>query len=103
MKDQLPAGFLSPGVRRFTLMLKLHGFDYENRNSLQSVTAERAAKLSMAIAHQERLIDGLPMLFSTRLHQRKYRKKYDWMNAKYRHRLRVLNLLMKSYDELISN
>jgi len=85
------------------MTLRAFGFDYENPKSLQSVTAERAARLTRLIAYNERMHAELPTLFSNRLHQRKYRKKFDLLREKYSRRLDTLQMLFDSYTELISN
>lgn len=97
----IPTGLVSPAVRRRSLVLKKFGFDYENPKSLQSITAEGAARLVMGIAHYERMHADLPMLFHTRLHRRKYREKFDWLRAKYSRRIDALQMLLDSYNELI--
>jgi len=97
----IPLGLVSPAVRRYSLTLRAFGFDYESRNSLQSITAERAARLQMQIAHYERMHADLPMLFHARLHRRKYRKKFDWLRSKYSRRIDALQMLLDSYTELI--
>ena len=99
----LPPGLVSPRVQRYSLILREFGWDYENQKSLQSITADRAARLVMEIETYERMHTELPMLFHHRLHRRKYRRKFDWLRAKYSRRILALEMLFLSYRELIKN
>lgn len=84
----------------YSLVFNAHGFDEENPKSLQSITAERAARLTIEIGVCQHALAGLPALSLNWLGLKDCVPRYIAMEAKYKRRLSALNMLLCSYADL---
>lgn len=87
----------------YSLVFNAHGYDEDNPKSLKSITAVKAARLTIEIEHCKYSLAGLPALSLNWLSRKDCVPRYIAMEAKYKRKLAALNMLLCSYADLLED